>query len=105
MRHPKPEKTVEGRCPNCGKSRIEIVLEGSSKFIMLSGPGLYCTTRMGRCCGCHFYLETNFTDDDIIAELEWDFVDKEKVEFLLGSPLPTRPSPRNDPLWDSELDC
>lgn len=103
MSHHGPEKTVVGRCPNCGKSRIGIVLEGSSTFFT-SGPSEYYAWWVGRCCRCDSYLEAYLKDGDNLTGSGWDFVEEEKVEFILGSPLPTRAPPGSHPLWDSERD-
>jgi hypothetical protein len=104
MPHDKPDRAVIGRCPNCGESRIRIVLEGASTFFT-SGPNEYYTLWLGRCCQCDSYLEAYFTDEDIIDELLWDFVEDGKVEFLMGRPPPTLAPLQDDPLWDPELDC
>jgi hypothetical protein len=98
------DKAVVGRCPHCGDSRIRIALEGASTFFT-SGPNEYCVFWLGQCCRCNSYLEAYFTDEDIVDKLRWDFIEEEKVEFFLGSPPPTRAPLRDDPLWDSELDC
>jgi len=84
-----PLKTIEGACPNCGPSRIDVSSEGSSYFIGLTTPNWYCIDWFGRCCRCHTYLETSLERDDEAGSLEWTLVDEAIVEFRLGGPSST----------------
>ena len=104
MSHPDPEKVVAGFCPTCGRTRIRIILEGSTTFFT-DGPNEYYALWIGRCDRCHACIEANFSDGDDLHALRWEVVEEEKVEFLLGPRRPPAPSRRPaDRPWDPELD-
>lgn len=94
MAHPDSQRLIRGTCPNCGPSRISILLEGSCHFN--STPNFWCSTLIGRCHGCGSHLETYF-DDEESEKLEWAVVDEEKVEFLFGPISPPRSDPEDHP--------
>ncbi len=96
MAHRTPQRTINGVCPVCGQSRISVVLEGSTTFFC-AGPNAYCAWWVGQCHRCHRYLESYRDADRKSDEQEWTPVDEEKVEFLFGSPSPTRYFPEADP--------
>jgi hypothetical protein len=104
MSHPDPEQVVAGLCPNCGWTRIQIILEGATTFFM-DGPNEYYALWIGRCDRCQNCIEANFSDGDDLHALSWEVVDEEKVEFLLGLRRPLAPSTRpTDRPGDPELD-
>jgi hypothetical protein len=99
-----PQKMISTVCPNCGPSRIRVVLEGAADFIRISRPNWSSDYWAGRCCKCGACVETHLESDQLAATLEWTTVDEEKLELLLGNSSTPQGGSLTHPLWDAELD-
>jgi hypothetical protein len=99
-----PQRIIGAVCPNCGPSRIRVVLEGAADFVRITSPRWSSDYWAGRCCKCHAPLETHLDNDQLAATLEWTTVDEKELEFLLGGSSPPRGDSVAHPLWDAELD-
>ncbi len=97
MPDPFQQRTIEGVCPNCGPTQIDVVLQGSSYFSGISTPNWSCMVWVGWCRKCRSCVEADFDDGADIETLEWEAVDEEKSEFLFGDCSPIRTDPRTDP--------
>jgi hypothetical protein len=84
-----PQKVTTGVCPNCGPSRIIVLLESSPNFIGISTPNWWCNSWHGQCCNCHAYIEIDFENEEDVGTLKWSFMDEDKVEFLFRDSPPT----------------
>jgi hypothetical protein len=99
-----PQKVITGICPNCGPSRIIVVLEGWLNFTAVSTSTRSCDYWAGRCCQCHACFETHLDSDLLATTLEWTFVDEEKLGFLFGDSSPPQDDLPTHPPWNAERD-
>src|SRR4051794_12266443 len=75
-----PQETIGGNCPNCGLTSIYIIDEG----ITSSWPGGTSIALIGRCCGCHAFLEGDASSREKYDVVTWFVMSDDKVEFLYG---------------------
>src|SRR5262249_41127941 len=95
-----PAKEISGVCPNCGPSRIRVLLESSSYFTGISTPNWSCLNWHGQCCSCHSYIEISFDTEEDVGKQKWTPMDDDKVAFLLGDSPPSQTDTQTHPLWD-----